>query len=86
LLKGEDKTMGTYQIRRITYETVDMDKDDLMTLSEAARELGLSLQTVRTNAEAGRMTLVIDPDRNYQARRLVLRSEVEALKKERETE
>jgi hypothetical protein len=57
-----------------------------MTLSEAARELGLSLQTVRTNAEAGRMTLVIDPDRNYQARRLVLRSEVEALKKERETE
>lgn len=78
--------MGTYQIRRITYETVDMDKDDLMTLSEAARELGLSLQTVRTNAEAGRMTLVIDPDRNYQARRLVLRSEVEALKKERETE
>ena len=76
--------MGSYLIRKITYEPVDMDKDDLMTFSEAAKELGLSLHTIKTNAEAGRMTLVIDPDRNYQARRLVLRSEVEELKRKRE--
>ena len=76
--------MGSYLIRKIIYEPVDMDKDDLMTFSEAAKVLGLALNTVRTNAEAGRMTLVIDPDRNYQARRLVLRSEVEDLKRKQD--
>jgi hypothetical protein len=74
-----------YKIMRITYEDVDLDPDELMTLTEAAKELGASLRTVKSNAEAGRMTLVLDNSKSYHGRKLVLKKEVEEWKKDHPT-
>jgi len=70
-----------YQIRRTIYEEIDLEPDKLITIAEAARMLGSSLTSVISNLDAGRLTEVINPSaRLRQARRLLLRAEVDSWK------
>jgi hypothetical protein len=75
-----------FQTARLIYEDrPDLETKDVMTIAEAARALGVSVQAVAQSLDRGAMTIVIDtkaPPR--QGRRLVLRSEVESLLRERE--
>jgi hypothetical protein len=75
-----------YQTTRLVYEDrPDLETKDVMTIAEAARALGVTVQAVAQSLDRGAMTIVLDtqaPAR--QGRRLVLRSEVEALLRERE--
>jgi hypothetical protein len=75
----------SYKIRRITFEDIDVDPDELMTFAEAARELGVGLYTVKTNVEAGRLTMIVDEDKSWQGRRLVLKKEIKRWKKDHPT-
>jgi len=75
-----------FQTARLVYEDrPDLETKDVMTIAEAARALGVSVQAVAQSLDRGAMTIVIDtkaPPR--QGRRLVLRSEIEVLLRERE--
>ena len=74
-----------YKIRRITYEDIDLDPGELMTYAEAARELGVHINTVKTNVESGRMTLVLDEDKSWHGHKLLLKKEIQQWKKEHES-
>lgn len=68
-----------YKIEQALLVDTDVTADDLTTITEAARILGITPQTLAQAMDAGRWTVVIDtlaPSR--QGRRLLLRSEVEA--------
>jgi len=73
------------QIKRVVCEDVDVDPDDVMSIKAASRILGLSLPGVIAAINRGTLTELVDPEaRNpYRDRRFVLRSEVEALLRER---
>lgn len=67
------------QIRRVTYETIDVDRDELMTLTDAAKMLGISIPGLRSAMDRGQFTEYVDPDAlTTKHRRFVLRAEVEA--------
>lgn len=74
--------MAKFRLRKITWEDIDLDESDVMTFSEAARELDASVSTVITNAEAGRLSLVLreDEEKPWNVKRMVLREEIEAWK------
>jgi excisionase family DNA binding protein len=73
--------MSRYLIRRIEYQDHEFKPEELMTFAEAAKYLGVPLTTVISNADAGRLTVVIDKKATHQGRRLVLRQEIEIWKK-----
>ena len=70
-----------YQIARTVYEDAPhLQPEDVLTLAEAAKLLGVSVQAVAQALDRGALTTVIDPDApSRQGRRLVLRAEVEAM-------
>jgi hypothetical protein len=56
--------------------------DDLITISQAAEVLGVSISAVSNRVDRGHLQAYYDPEeRNPQKRRRVLRSEVETLRK-----
>lgn len=64
---------------------VDIPSDEVMTIAQAARHLGVYTQAVSLALDRGDLTLLIDQDApKRQGRRLVLRSEVEEWKDRRE--
>lgn len=71
--------MPKYLLRRIVWEEVDLEDDQVMTLADAARELGKSLNTVIGNAEAGRLTMVVKEEEGkpWAPKRMVLKDEIE---------
>jgi hypothetical protein len=92
LLIQEQSTLGgnamenkKYKIQRTIYEDIDVDPDELMTVADAARELGVALSTMKSNVTAGRFTVIIDPDKTWQGRKLLLKKEVEEWKKDHPT-
>lgn len=70
--------MSRYRIKRVTYEEIDLDREDLMTVSEAAKTLGITIQGVIAAIQRDRMSEVIDNEaaHSQQERRLLLRSDV----------
>lgn len=74
-----------YKIQCTVYEDIDVDPDDLMTVADAARELGVALSTKKSNVTAGRFMVIIDPDKTWQGRKLLLKKEVEEWKKDHPT-
>ena len=72
--------MGRFRIRKIvtTERDIDLSLDDVMTLTEAAEEKGVVVQTVASAVSRGTLTAIIDTEapNPQQQRRLVLRSEV----------
>ena len=71
-----------YQIKRVTYEDVDIPPDALMTIREAAEVLGMTMQGVDSALNRGELQEIINPQSQgkQQGRRLVLRAEVERLR------
>jgi hypothetical protein len=58
---------------------VELKPAEVMTIAEAARQLGVYTQAVSLALDRGDLTVLIDPDApKRQGRRLVLRSEIEA--------
>jgi len=59
---------------------VNLSPEDVLTVAEAAERLGVSVQAVSQRLNRGNLTTVLNPRANpRQGRRLLLRSEVEAL-------
>jgi hypothetical protein len=85
IISLDNSIVMVYQTTRLVYEDrPDLETKDVMTIAEAARALGVTVQAVAQSLDRGAMTIVLDtqaPPR--QGRRLVLRSEVEALLRER---
>lgn len=72
------------KMRKTTYVDVDIDRSKLITLTEAAEIIGMTLPGVIRAIERGTLTEIIDEDAGYHNRRLLIRDEVEEFKKTRE--
>ena len=70
------------QVCRMVYEDVEgIGPEDVVSLQEATRLLGLKAWTVSELVDEGKLTLLVDADapKGWAWRWLLLRSEVEAL-------
>ncbi|HUT17784.1 MAG TPA: hypothetical protein VM366_01390 [Anaerolineae bacterium] len=79
--------MTTYIKQEIWVEEteVDLKSGEVMTIAEAARQLGVYTQAVSLALDRGDLTVLIDLDApKRQGRRLVLCSEIEAWKVRRQ--
>lgn len=79
--------MTTYIKQEIWVEEteVELKPAEVMTIAEAARQLGVYTQAVSLALDRGDLTVLIDPDApQRQGRRLVLRSEIEAWEERRQ--
>jgi hypothetical protein len=64
---------------------IELPVSEVMTISEAAKHLGVYTQAVSLALDRGDLTLIINQNApKRQGRRLVLRSEVEAWRRRRE--
>jgi hypothetical protein len=72
-----------YKIRKVIYEPIEVEPKSLMTLTEAAKELGISLSGVARAIDSGSLREVIDTEASYHGHRLVFRKEVSALKEKK---
>lgn len=73
------------QKRVVSYEDVDLKAEDVLTISEAARLLDMTIQGLGAAINRGQLTEIVDPDAiTQQGRRFVLRSEVEPLAERRQ--
>lgn len=72
--------MSRYKTRQITYTDTDYAFDELITIAQAAKMLGLNVGTVRSMMNREKFTMVIDTQSHttQQGFRLLIRSEVEA--------
>lgn len=78
--------MITLEIRRVTYEEIELDPGDVVGMSEAAEMLGMTTQGVGSALAREQLTELVDPDASRaKERRYLLRAEVEdlAARKER---
>ncbi len=73
----------TYLIKETTFRPTTMTEKDVMTISEAARVLGMTMPGVIRAIERGALTEVKDDSASYHGRRLVLRGEIERLVRDR---
>lgn len=72
--------MITLQIRRVTYEDVEIDPGDVVSMREAADILGMTTQGVGSAMNRERLTELVDPDASRaKERRYLLRKEVDEL-------
>jgi len=72
--------MARYQVEERVMKDVNLSPEDVLTVAEAAERLGVSVQAVSQRLNRGNLTTVLNPRANpRQGRRLLLRSEVEAL-------
>ena len=69
----------TYKIWVTDYQPVDLSREDVVTIAEAAKALGLTMPGVIRAIERGVLTEVIDDNASYHGRRLLLRAEVNQL-------
>jgi hypothetical protein len=72
--------MITLQVRRVTYEDIQIDPGDVVSMREAADILDMTTQGVGSALNRERLTELVDPDASKaKQRRYLLRSEVEDL-------
>jgi hypothetical protein len=74
-----------YLVKTTGYQPLDIDRDDLLSISEAADVLGLTLPGLIAAMNRGELREVIDDEAPmyWRDRRFVLRSEVEAARERR---
>jgi hypothetical protein len=78
-VQGGD-TVTTYIMQEIWVQETEVEfkPNEVMTIAEAARQLGVYTQAVSLALDRGDLTVLIDPEApKRQGRRLVLRSEIE---------
>lgn len=76
------------KIQRIVVDAPDINEDDLMTISEASRYLGISITAITQRINHGDISSVTRPGvvtAHKRAKRWVLRDEIEELKTKRES-
>ena len=86
-LHGKGGTVARYIKREVWIEEteVELPTNEVMTISQAAKHLGVYTQAVSLALDRGDLTLIINQNApKRQGRRLVLRSEVEAWRRRRE--
>jgi hypothetical protein len=72
--------MITLQVRRVTYEDIEVDPGDVVSMREAADILDMTTQGVGSALNRERLTELVDPDASMaKNRRYLLRREVEEL-------
>lgn len=71
------------KIRRVIYEDITLEPSELMTVSEAAKVLNMSMPGVISAIKRGVLSEVIDESKDYHGRRLVLAEDVARLMKTR---
>ena len=71
--------MVMLQVRKISYEDQEFERDEIMTVTEAAQALGITVDAVISAVRVGKFTEVVDPDaaHPFKNRRFMLRWEVE---------
>lgn len=71
--------MVRLRVRKIEYEDREFEREEIVTLTEAAEVLGMTVDAVISAIRTGRFTEVLDPDaiHKFKNRRFMLRSEVE---------
>ena len=73
-----------YQVKKVVYEDVDVNPDDLVSVLEASKMLGMTMPGVSRAIDRGALREVIDPDGfHWRGRRFLLREDVERFKLER---
>jgi len=72
-----------YLIRKTTYEPIDLDSLDVMTLAEAAGYLGITISGVESLIRWGTLDELQDPAHQQQRHTLVLRNQIHDLAESR---
>lgn len=75
-----------YKIKVTGYQTANLTESEVMSISEAARVLDMTMPGVIRAIERGALTEVIDDNATYHGRRLVFRTEIERLVNDRSEE
>jgi FKBP-type peptidyl-prolyl cis-trans isomerase 2 len=75
-----------YKVKVIDYQEANLTESDVMSISEAARTLDITMPGVIRAIERGALTEVIDDNASYHGRRLVFRKEIERLVGDRSEE
>jgi hypothetical protein len=65
-----------FQIREVVYKPVEIAREDLATMAEAARITGLTMTGLTNAIERGQLDEVIDTEAGYHGRRLLLREQL----------
>ena len=79
LIEGEALDM---QLAYLPFD--EMQEDEVMTLAEAARQLGTSINAVKNHMKNGTLTWIENPKAEYHGKLLVVRREVMELAKKRQ--
>jgi hypothetical protein len=83
---GSRRNKMGYKIKVTDYQTAYLTERDVMSISEAARVLDMTMPGVIRAIERGALTEVIDDSAAYHGRRLVFRKEIERLVSDRSGE
>ncbi len=86
-IHGEEETVVKYIKREVHIQETEIElaPEDVMTIAQVAKYLGVYPQAVSLALDRGDLTWIVDRDApKRQGRRLVLCSEVEAWKERRE--
>lgn len=72
--------MSRYEERIITYAVINVSPDDLITMADASKLLGLTMSGLRSALASGKLTEIRDNEAQHNGRyqRYLLKSEVEA--------
>lgn len=80
--------MVGYLLQRVTWEAIEVEPGEVVSVSEAMDLLGVSMSAVLNLLNTGRLPTIIDdeepPTAHGRPHRLTLRAAVEALARERE--
>ena len=74
--------MGQYKMRVVEYRDAEFLPEELVSVTEAAKMLGMTKPGVISAIERGVLTEIVDMERGYRGRRL-LRKEVETMRERR---
>jgi hypothetical protein len=65
-----------YKKKVVTYEPIEIDRNELVTKAEAARMTGMTLQGINSAVARGGFTEIVDEEAPYHGRYLLLKEEV----------
>jgi len=78
--KTKESTVTRYQIEERVLRDIDLSPENVLTVTETTKKLGISVQAVSQRLNRGNLTTVLNPRANpRQGQRLLLRSEIKAL-------
>lgn len=76
--------MTIYKVRKVIFEPVEIPDTEVMTVSQAAKALGITINGVKQKMKDGGLTW-LELDSTKQGRQRVLRREVETMKRKQQS-